>query len=129
MSASRTSNKQILTAIEDQTAAITQLAAAIAGAMPTHSKHTTVADTPVVTPKPEVETEADKPTKVRVSPEYLSHMKVKGQDHANNKGEDVILYGRVNLNGETKLAYCLASRWTKLRDRGLIGAVARFSPV
>ena len=125
MSASRTSNKQILTAIEEQTAAITALASAIAG------NHTSAPEAPVVTPEPVVtEPEAtDKPTKVRVSPEYLSHMKVKGQDHANNKGEDVILYGRVNLNGETKLAYCLASRWTKLRDRGLIGAVARFSPV
>ena len=34
----------------------------------------------------------------------------------------------LRLAGEQKLAYCLASRWTNLRDNGLIGAIAQYDP-
>src|SRR5210317_572089 len=120
MTASRTSNKQILEAIEAQTSAITALAAAISGT-PAASPE------PVATTSVDVAPVADKPVTPRVKPEYLTHMKGKAQDHANNKGEEVVLYARVNGMGEHKLAYCLKPRWTSLRDKGLIGAIALFN--
>ena len=122
MTASRTSNKQILEAINEQTAAIMALASALSGG----TKAEPVADTPVVTVE-EPEVTRDVPSKVRVPADYMRHMRIKAQDHANAKGEDVVLYARVNLAGEQKLAYCLKSRWTSLRDKGLIGAVAQFN--
>ena len=118
MGASRTSNKDILAAIEAQTNAINALVGAISG-----TRTEPVAATPKV-----VETDTAKPADVKVPASYLEHQKVKAQEHANNKGERVILYGRVNLAGEQKLAYCLASRWTSLRDNGFIGAIAQFDP-
>ena len=123
MTASRTSNKQILTAIEAQTSAIAALAAAISG-----KSATVKAESPVpVVDVSEPEVTRDVPSKVRVPADYMRHMRIKAQDHANAKGEDVVLYARVNLAGEQKLAYCLKSRWTSLRDKGLIGAVAQFN--
>lgn len=127
MSASRVSNKQIIEAIQEgnqaNADAINALAAAIAGTQVSAP----TADTPVVTTA-DPEPQRDIPSTVKASPEYLAHMKGKSQDHANNKGEVVVLYGRINLAGEHKLAYCLKSRWTSLRDKGLIGAVAEFTP-
>ena len=123
MGASRTSNKDILDAINSKTDAIATLAAAIAGTQPSAQ----VTPEPVVTAEPEA-TERDLPSTVSVKPEYLAHQKSKAQAHADAKGETVILYGRVNLAGEHKLAYCLGSRWTSLRDKGLVGAVATFDP-
>jgi len=121
MGAARTSNKDILAAIEAQTNAITKLVGAISGSVTPRTEP--VAATPKV-----IETDSAKPADVRVPASYLEHQKVKAQEHANNKGERVILYGRVNLAGEQKLAYCLASRWSSLRDNGLIGAVDSFDP-
>lgn len=113
MGAQRTSNKDIADKLDT-----------LIGLM------TAQAEAQVATPKvaePVVEeTKRDVPSTLRVKPEYLARMKVKAQDHATNKGEQVILYGRVNLAGEHKLAYCLASRWATLRDKGLIGAVETF---
>lgn len=122
MTASRTSNKQILEAIEAQTSAITALAAAISG---TQVRPTPETGSRIETVEPEVT--RDVPSKVRVPADYMRHMRIKAQDHANAKGEDVVLYARVNLAGEQKLAYCLKSRWTSLRDKGLIGAIAQFN--
>ena len=86
MGASRVSNKDLLLEISAQTHAITQLAAAIAGAQPTHSTE------PVATTAKAVETDTAKPADVKVPASYLEHQKVKAQEHANNKGERVILY-------------------------------------
>lgn len=121
MGANRTSNKDILAAIEAQTDAITKLVGAISGSVTPREERK--AEAPKV-----AETDTAKPADVKVPASYLEHQKVKAQEHANNKGERVILYGRVNLSGETKLAYCLASRWSSLRDNGLIGAVDSFDP-
>ena len=65
---------------------------------------------------------------IQVDGQYLSHMTSKVQDFADSKGEDCILYARKNGRQETKLAYCLASNWTTLKDRGVIGAVKHLSP-
>ena len=121
MGASRTSNKDILEAIEAQTAAISNLVTAISGTVAAKPAADTPVDTGAVV-------EENKPSTLRVKPEYMTHMRAKAQDHANTKGETVILYGRVNLAGEHKLAYCLGTRWPSLRDKGLIGAVAQFDP-
>ena len=121
MSASRVSNKQILESIAAQTSAINALVSAISG-------NVTPRTEPVAATPKAVETDTAKPADVKVPASYLEHQKVKAQEHANNKGERVILYGRVNLAGEQKLAYCLASRWTSLRDNGLIGAIDSFDP-
>jgi len=119
MGASRTSNKDILEAILAQNEAINTLASAIAG------NHATA---PAVTPEPVVTTEPERdiPSTLKVKPDYLSNRKVAAQDHANAKGENVVLYGRVNGKGEHKLAYCLKSRFASLRDKGLIGPVEEF---
>ena len=123
MGASRTSNKDILAAIEAQTDAISKLVSAISGtqAQPTPETGPRIVDTVVP------EAPANKPSEVKVPSGYMTHQRSKAQDHANAKGEDVVLYARVNLAGEQKLAYCLKSRWTSLRDKGLIGAVAQFN--
>jgi hypothetical protein len=135
MGAARTSNKDILAAIEAQTDAITKLVGAISGSV---TPRNDTLDTRLDTHKREmaaineepgvVVDDTGKPAQVKIPASYLEHQKVKAQEHANNKGERVILYGRVNLAGEQKLAYCLASRWTSLRDNGLIGAIDSFDP-
>lgn len=121
MGAARTSNKDILAAIEAQTNAINALVGAISGSVTPRTE-------PMATPVYNTAADTAKPADVRVPASYLEHQKVKAQEHANNKGERVILYGRVNLAGEQKLAYCLASRWSSLRDNGLIGAIDSFDP-
>ena len=105
MTTERTSNKQILDAILALTEAITATKVA-----------------PVVQ-KQETPTEST----VNVDAAYLNHMTTKVADFAKAKGEDAIIYARKNGRGETKLAYCVASKWTGLKDRGLIGAVKHIS--
>lgn len=122
MGASRTSNKDILAAIEAQTSAINALVGALSG-QKNEPPAKVIDTTPVTDPEPQPES-----TDVRVPAGYMTHQRGKAQDHANNKGERVVLYARTNLNGETKLAYCLASRWSTLRDNGLIGAIDTFDP-
>ena len=112
MSNSRVSNKQILDAI----LGLTEVMAA-----------------QVATPKPEVQAEvkaepvADETT-IEVDGTYLANRKVAAQEHATAKGQNVTLYARRNLKGETKLAYALTERYATLKDRGLIGPVAEYSP-
>lgn len=129
MGASRTSNKDILNAIETGNAALTAsidaLVATLVGQQQERLAEREAA--PVVTePAASTEVAENVPAKLSVKPAYLTHMKAKAQDHATNRGEDVVLYGRVNLHGEHKLAYCLKSRWSGLKDNGLIGAVEVF---
>jgi hypothetical protein len=109
MGTQRTSMKDVMEAIQGLTAAVqATLVAPVAAPVAT-------------TPAPTGE------TSVPLDASYEAHMKAKVQDFANSKGEDCILYARKNGRGEVKLAYCLASKWTGLKDRGLIGAVAHIA--
>jgi hypothetical protein len=111
---SRISNKHILDALTDLPA---QIAAALA--------QTQVQVAPVQTPAP-VETAAPVNTgeaEVKVDPKYFAHMSNKVNALAASDGQQRILYTRRNGYGEVKLAYVLASKWSDLKDRGLIGAV------
>ena len=123
MGASRTSNKDILDAILAQNTALTQLANAITG----QQAQTQAQVTPVVEPNPEPE--QDTPANsVNVPAGYHKRVLAKVQAKCNEDGEARIMYARHNLAGETKLAYCLASRWGKLKDNGLIGPVGHVTP-
>lgn len=108
----RTSNKQLLTAIEAIPAAI---AAALAN----------VQAAPVVIAQPKAEQGA---SEVPLDAKYKAHMVGKVQSFADAKGESTVLYARKNGHGEVKLAYCLASKFAGLKDRGLIGAVEIVDP-
>ena len=109
----RTSNKQLLDAIEAMPAAIAAAITSVASGA-----------TPVATPT----TEGSKPTNIGLDKKYEAHMALKVQDFANTKGESAVMYARRNGRGEVKLAYCLHSKWSNLKDRGLIGAVSTFKP-
>jgi len=65
---------------------------------------------------------------IKVDEAYLSHMTAKAADHATAKGEDVVLYGRRNKAGETKLAYALRSRYDDVvaKQPSCLGAVGSF---
>jgi|10_taG_2_1085330.scaffolds.fasta_scaffold191087_2 hypothetical protein len=110
MTNSRVSNKQILDAILGLTEAI--------------RGQNAVTSAPVID-TPEVPSE---PSQIKVSKEYLGNRKVAAQAHANKVGGTVVLYARRNLSGETKLAFAQESRFTTLKDRGLIGPVATYQP-
>ena len=116
MGTQRTSNKDVLDAINALTQAITQ--SVINAPAPAAPAQVQVAQAPEETNAP-----------VKLDPCYVNHVKVaKAQPYANDKGADVVLYARHNGRGETKLAYCLAEKFAKLRDRGLIGAIAIMNP-
>ena len=124
MGTQRASNKDILEAINALTQAITAthvapapVVAAPAAVLPMSQERNK--------PAPVVEQAAD--TDVQVPESYLNLMTGKVQDACKADGLDRILYARRNLHGETKLAYCMASRWTGLKDRGLIGAIKHIS--
>ena len=106
----RVSNEQILQAILGLTEAI---------------KAQVAAPAPVVE-TPEVSQESTQIPKV--DEDYLANRKVAAQAHANKVGGTVVLYARRNLRGETKLAFAQEGRFTTLRDKGLIGAVATYQP-
>lgn len=116
MGTQRTSNKDILDAINGLGDSI---ANAIANAM------TQNASAPA---QPEAASSEPTEQSVKVPQSYRDHVMAKVQDKCDSDGEDRVLYARRNLNGETKLAYCLASRWTTLKDNGLIGAIAHVTP-
>lgn len=111
--AERTSNRQILDAIENQTASIDRLVEALTT--------TAISDAPA---KPE----AEQSNSVDVSEGYLAKMTEKAAAHATKHGAEVVLYARNNKAGETKLAYALRERYDTLRDGGLIGPVGSFQP-
>lgn len=111
----RVSNKQILEALNDLPAA---MAAAMQG-----TQATPVAETP--TPADE---SAGNDTTINVDAGYLSHVTAKLQDRANTDGNTYVLYARVNKANETKLAYCLGSKWSSLTDRRIVGAVKTIAP-
>lgn len=117
MGASRVSQKDVLDAIENQTASIDKLvtaltAGAIAPAAPSVAQPITEGDAPAI----------------EVSEGYLARMTEKAANHATSKGCEVVLYARKNQRGETKLAYALRERFDTLTDKGLIGPVGSFQP-
>jgi hypothetical protein len=120
MTATRTSNKQILEAINAQTESINALVGALTGlAQPQVQAQAPV--TPTVKPTPAEDTSIDVPKG------YMEHMSLKVAELTANDGQERVLYARRNGHGETKLAYCLKARWDAgLRDRGLIGAIKLF---
>lgn len=120
MGTQRTSNRDILTAIEAQTSAINALVGAIAGQV-----HTPVSGTIDTTPVTDPNPKADAPTKARYEAGYMAHMQAKVADLVANDGQSRVLYGRVNKAGEHKLAFALRTRFDKgLKDRGYQGVVA-----
>lgn len=123
MGTQRTSNKDILAAIEAQTNAINALVGAVAGTVNTPPAGV-IDTTPVTDPEPEPQSASN----VRVDAGYKAHVMAKAQALSNKDNEDRILYVRKNMRGETKLAYVLASKWSSLRDNGLIGAIEHIKP-
>jgi hypothetical protein len=67
---------------------------------------------------------------VQVDEAYLECMTPKAAAHATDKGEETVLYARVNKAGETKLAYALRSRYDAVvaKQPSCKGAVATFQP-
>jgi len=151
----RTSNKQILDAILDLTVAIKGMAApavapvatpvAIATPIEVAAATAPKAETPVkiepavapvatpvaiATPIEVAAATAPKAeTPVKIDAAYLSHVSGgKALAYANKTGEQVVIYARRNGHGETKLAYCAASKWTGLKDKANLGAVATVEP-
>jgi len=115
----RTSNKQILDAITDLASAIRDNMAAQAAPV--------VA--PVATAPTATLNTAKQEGAVKVDAAYLSHVSGgKALDYANKLGEQVVIYARRNKLGETKLAYCAASKWTGLKDNANLGAVQIVEP-
>ena len=120
MGTTRTSNKDILSAIESQTQAINALVNALTEHAPAHTPAGQIVDPePVAAPKSDT---------VRIPEGYKNHMMAKVQAKADEVNGDYIMYARRNLAGEVKLAYCTAERWTNLKDNGLIGPVAHIKP-
>ncbi len=112
----RTSNKQILEAVTETNAAINALVAALTQNVSTPAPADNAPTlTPVANERPE--------QTIRVPASYKAHMESKVATVAHDKGEDMMLYARHNLAGETKLAYCTLARWSTLKDRGLIGPI------
>lgn len=112
--ATKTQHEQLMEAIATLTATITTLVAAPA---------------PAITAAPEVAATAAKPAMPEFDKAYVSHMaNNKCQAYADKNGEQVVLYARNNAKGEHKLAYCLASKFENLKDRGLIGAIQVINP-
>ena len=118
MGASRTSQKDILNAIQAQTDTIAALAEAIA-----------VLYTPApAAPVAATAAPAEHNGEIEVNKDYLANRKVAAQEHANKVSAEVVLYARRNLRNETKLAFAQRGRFDTLRDKGLIGPVATFQP-
>lgn len=116
MGTQRTSNRDILTAIEAQTNAINALVGAIAGQVSTPP----APETQVTDPNPK----ADAPNKARYERDYMAHMQSKVADLVASDGQPRVLYGRVNKAGEHKLAYALRTRFDSgLKDRGYQGVI------
>ncbi len=122
MGSQRTSQKDVLNAIEAQTASIDALVNALTAkeiAAPSNEGDTEGA----------VSTAAIAETEVPVDAAYLSHMTAKAADHATAKGQTVILYARRNKAGETKLAYALQERYDSVvsKQPSCIGPMGSFN--
>lgn len=118
MGTERTSNKDILEAVANQTASIDALVNVL----------TQNAQAQPATPVAETTQEPEDASSVNIDKRYREHMLAKVQAKCDSDGEDRILYARRNGNGEVKLAYRLASSWSTLRDNGLLGAIEHVKP-
>jgi hypothetical protein len=125
----RTSNKQILDAILDLTVAIKGMATPVAAPV---AQQAVPFMQPVAIATPAEVAAATQPkaeTPVKIDAAYLNHVSGgKALAYANKTGEQVVIYARRNGHGETKLAYCAASKWTGLKDKSNLGAVATVEP-
>lgn len=117
MGTSRTSNKDVMAAIERLTAAITGIVVQQAPA-PQASAPTVAV----------VNGQNNGHKQVKVSEEYLALITAKAQDKANETGDEYVMYARRNLANHTKLAFCKAARFPLLRDNGMIGRIKTVSP-
>ena len=109
----RTSNKMIADKLDKLIDILT------ANAMPSTPVEVPTLELPGSTHDPEVTSEQT----LNIDENYVAHMELKVQAYALDKGEDAILYARKNVRGETKLAYCLASKWAGLKDKRILGAI------
>lgn len=117
MGASRTSNRDVLDAIEAQTASIDKLVNALTAG--------SIATQPAVQAGP-----TTNGGEIEVDEAYLQHMTVKAAEHATAKGEEVVLYARRNKANETKLAYALRPRYEDILSKqpSCLGPVGSFKP-
>jgi hypothetical protein len=127
MGTQRTSNKDILDAINAQTAAIAALATALTPSENVKVAPSTVGEEPAPVASPATETESPaKGTTIKVDEQYKNNVLAKAKRHATKTGETVLMYARRNLQQQVKLGYCVESNWTNVRERngtlGLIGS-------
>lgn len=116
MGAARTSNKDILEAINGLTSAVMALV----------ERQSQPLAAPVAQPvaeQPAVLTPASAEPTVKVAPSYLAHTVSRVEAKVKAEGVDYVIYARRNQLGETKLAYRKASQMGSLRDRGYLGKV------
>lgn len=117
MGTSRTSNKDVMAAIERLTAAITGIVVQQAPA-PQASAPTVAV----------VNGQNNGHKQVKVSEEYLGLIRSKAQAKATETGDEYVLYARRNLANQTKLAFCKTARFPLLRDNGMIGRLDVIKP-
>lgn len=120
MGAARTSNKDVLDAIQLQTDSIDKLIGVL----------TATASQAAVTTAPAAVEATAISGNVEVDAKYLAHMNIKAAEHATNKGEPTVLYARKNKAGETKLAYALRSRYDEVvaKQPSCLGPIGTFQP-
>ena len=131
----RVSNEQILTAISEQTAAITALVSAISGQTVAQQVTAPAVETPAITEWRDIpaasEPEAPAPTPTnksealtaRYTKSYMDTVTEKAMAHALKHGADVAVYARTNTRNEWKLGYILADRAKALKDKGFKGFI------
>ena len=124
MGTQRTSMKDVLAAIEAQSATLATLVTVL----------TAQAQTQVTQPvvRPTVQAPVNKPAEPSsgydIPASYMKRMDAKVSGLTALDGKARVLYLRRNLNGETKLAFALKDRWDDgIKDNGLIGAVKVYS--
>ena len=114
----RTSNKQILDAIEAQTAAMTQLIAALTPNQTQPTAEVSVAEEPKA-----------KPSKVKVSEAYLNAMLPKWQALANSKGVTYVGFAYRKSNGKVGLWAVPKDKYAaKAASDSFIGAIREVHP-
>lgn len=119
MSNNRTSNRQILDAIEAQTAAISTLVEALSVQPKAEANSVAV----------EPEAEKAKPSKVKVSEAYFNAMLPKWQALANSKGTTYVGYAYRKSNGRVGLwAVPKAELAKKQATDSYLGNVAEVNP-
>lgn len=116
MTASRTSNKQILDAIEKLTEVLTQNLTPVQAAVS--------AAPPVLTPVNSEPTVTEGEGNVKVDAKYKGHMESKFLAYAAKVGEPVVGYAYKKSNGQTGLWSVPASKWAESpRIKNLIGPI------